>query len=304
MKVSCLLFALNGIFFFGAQDVKAQQQLLNGGFEETYIDSTTFFWESLIPVNWRFGMYIPTDGACPYMGALTNDSHSGEWAVELETLGCAPSSVAGSMWYSAENSGMIAPVINDRPDQLTFYYKFSPVGGDSARFSSLLFNFPDSLSLYDPGWFEAIDTVAYIKDFIPDASDQYIQRISNFNYLSDDVPEYITVSFSSNKQEYYGHAGTTLWIDDVELIYLNTSISEWSDSHINIFPNPVSDRFQLNQAGDVKAERMELLNHVGQSVGTLNPQDRFHAVDHLPPGMYFLQIETEKGVVVKKLVKE
>lgn len=62
--------------------------------------------------------------------------------------------------------------------------------------------------------------------------------------------------------------------------------------------------FQLNQAGEVKAKRMELLNHVGQSVGTLNPQDCYHAVDHLPPGMYFLQIETEKGVVVKKMVKE
>src|SRR5690606_27932615 len=142
----------------------AQQQLLNGGFEETFLDFSVYEDGYEVPMHWRFGYYPMHDGSCPYMGTMTTDSHSGEWALALETWNCTPSHMKGSISYSAGIPEMFAPIINDRPDQLSFYYKFSTVGGDSATFNSLLFNFPDSVSPGEPGWFEAIDTVAYIKE--------------------------------------------------------------------------------------------------------------------------------------------
>src|SRR5690606_21829602 len=120
--------------------LNAQQQLLNGGFEETDVDSVTYLDDFLIPIQWRFGWNTNSTWGCgPYLGKLTDDSHSGNWAVELATLSCVPM-VSGSIGngsgpaHSSFLPEIMAQVINARPDQLSFYYKFNQVGGDSAKF--------------------------------------------------------------------------------------------------------------------------------------------------------------------------
>ena len=315
MKFQKVLF-ISIIFSCSSIFLSAQQQLINGGFEETYVDSVTYLDDYLIPSQWRFGWNtMGTSGCGPYLGKLTNDSHSGNWAVEMETLDCVPL-VSGSVGngsgpaHSSFLPEIMAQVINARPDQLSFYYKFNPVGGDSARFSALLFNYPDSLYTNEPGWFDAIDTVAYIHGTISDSTDQYLQKMANFDYWSDDLPQYFHVFFSSsnNGSETFfppAHAGTTLWVDDVELIYFTTSSeNQLSAFDIQIFPNPVMHQFQIDAPGNFQPQSIVVFDNVGRVVRTMNPQDRFHSMNNLASGIFFLHIETEAGSVVKKLVKD
>jgi len=294
------------------------QQILNGGFEETISDTSSYYPQGYLrPLYWGFGWY--TLGCGYIMGEMTDESHSGNWAIKLETISCAPavvSSVAATR-QEVENSIFLpelsSHIINDRPDQLSFYFKYQPVNGDTARVSALLFNYPDTVftNQWEIDWFEVIDTVAFVQVLLVGSTAQYTQHVVNFEYFSSEVPSYCHVDFFSNHHggEFYGgqhaHPGTTLWIDDVELIYLPTS-SEYqlSTPDIRIFPNPVVSHFQMDVPDKTQIQSVVVFDNYGREMRTLNPQDRFHPMNNLAPGIYFVRIETEKGSVVKKLVKE
>jgi len=157
-----------------------------------------------------------------------------------------------------------------------------------------------------------VDTIGIAQELIIEPTDEYTERVVNFEYFSTETPKYIGVYFSTNHNggSFYGanppaHAGTALWIDDVELIYLPTSSEEQlSTPDIRIFPNPVSGHFQMDVPDKTQIQSVVVFDNYGRAVCTLNPQDRFHPMNNLAPGIYFVRIETEKGSVVKKLVKE
>lgn len=70
-----------------------------------------------------------------------------------------------------------------------------------------------------------------------------------------------------------------------------------------IFPNPFSDRFQLDS--DVNIGRLEIYNSWGSVVSQLETSQRSATINcsNWPPGIYFLKLDTEKGMVIKKAVK-
>ncbi len=74
------------------------------------------------------------------------------------------------------------------------------------------------------------------------------------------------------------------------------------NSHLTIIPNPVSDKFILQNPMDVEVKRCLLLTSVGKEIElnkNLNSEVDVHA---LPEGVYFLRIYTSAAVISKKII--
>lgn len=74
------------------------------------------------------------------------------------------------------------------------------------------------------------------------------------------------------------------------------------DQFIQIIPNPVSDHFNI-RTQNVQLQQLKLYNATGQLVA-IHEADSTVSTEHLPSGVYLVQILTNKGVVSKKVVKQ
>jgi hypothetical protein len=76
---------------------------------------------------------------------------------------------------------------------------------------------------------------------------------------------------------------------------------------LTIFPNPTSSEIQLigNQSS---VNSIEIYNMIGERIYTLPFTDNRSPItiniSAFPSGMYFAKIKSEKGVAVKKFIKE
>jgi Secretion system C-terminal sorting domain len=77
------------------------------------------------------------------------------------------------------------------------------------------------------------------------------------------------------------------------------------DSQVKVWPNPANREIRVRVEGSAAPLRLQLVNLLGQVVHD-QPADEQHEfilpVAHLPAGNYFLQVQTEDGLVVRKVV--
>jgi len=74
-------------------------------------------------------------------------------------------------------------------------------------------------------------------------------------------------------------------------------------SAVSIYPNPTTGELRI-KSDELRVENVELFDMTGEKnfnsqFSILNSLD----ISHLPAGMYFVKITTDKGVVTKKIVK-
>jgi Leucine-rich repeat (LRR) protein len=77
------------------------------------------------------------------------------------------------------------------------------------------------------------------------------------------------------------------------------------NTNINIYPNPVKDELRI-ESGDLKIASVEIVDLAGKKIFTFNSQLSTHSINvsALPQGIYFVKLETDKGIVTKKIIKE
>ena len=102
---------------------------------------------------------------------------------------------------------------------------------------------------------------------------------------------------SSDFEVQTGLAGKTL-SGTLNFTYEEISgISEIESASVKIYPNPVKDELKI-ESGDLTIKKVEILDVTGKVVGnSIN-------VSALSQGIYFVKIETDKGIITRKLVKE
>ncbi|MFA5781571.1 MAG: T9SS type A sorting domain-containing protein, partial [Bacteroidales bacterium] len=95
--------------------------------------------------------------------------------------------------------------------------------------------------------------------------------------------------------------------------YLATGITEAvssTENNIQIFPNPASNYLTIEipcLAGrQAQKSEIKILNIEGQVLKSMNTEEVHATLDisGFARGMYFIKVKTEKGVAVKKFVKE
>jgi hypothetical protein len=84
------------------------------------------------------------------------------------------------------------------------------------------------------------------------------------------------------------------------------SIGDYSETFY-IFPNPTTGELTINNE-QLTINNIEIFDVYGRSVSkpeTRNPKpETVLDISHLPSGIYFIKIETEKGTVTKKIIKQ
>jgi hypothetical protein len=81
----------------------------------------------------------------------------------------------------------------------------------------------------------------------------------------------------------------------------NVSIEEIDGATIKLYPNPNKGSFTLD-LGNTKADEIRILNSLGQEILVLqNANSQYFNLD-LKPGVYFVQIRTQKGINTVKFV--
>jgi len=82
-------------------------------------------------------------------------------------------------------------------------------------------------------------------------------------------------------------------IDDVEL-----------NNQISIYPNPVKDELRIMNY-ELRIMNVEILDITGKIIYNSSfIFNNFINVSSLPQGNYFLKIQTDKGIITKKFIKE
>ena len=71
---------------------------------------------------------------------------------------------------------------------------------------------------------------------------------------------------------------------------------------ISIYPNPATDKIQMAFPAALELKSVSLLNALGKQV--LKSDQKVIDIKHLPTGLYFMSITTNKGVTNKKIVKK
>ena len=105
----------------------------------------------------------------------------------------------------------------------------------------------------------------------------------------------------------YSTANWTSFVDATASFSLDCSVSLSTNEfelakNISIYPNPVKSQIYLNT--DENIESVSIINTFGQTVNS-NLID-YATVDtsNLSNGIYFLKIDTDNGMVIKKFIKE
>jgi len=78
-----------------------------------------------------------------------------------------------------------------------------------------------------------------------------------------------------------------------------------SKDQLQIFPNPVINKLHINSEFDIKG--VEILNSASQIIYSekFNNHKRIEiAIEENLIGLYFLKVETQKGIAIKKIVVE
>lgn len=77
------------------------------------------------------------------------------------------------------------------------------------------------------------------------------------------------------------------------------------ENEIAVYPNPFQSGVNIVCQSNLRVENIQVMNNVGQTIYTMShPTENTLALNDLPKGMYLLQVETDKGMLIKKLIKE
>jgi hypothetical protein len=200
------------------------------------------------------------------------DAHTGTYSAKLVTSNwftLITSATVFSGSFTPNQADPLASVafgkpFTDTPDNFRVWYKYAPVAGDSAEAYTYLTRWNGS---------ETVNVAeAYTKVY--DATSEWTELDIPFTYFSGETPDSITMVFASSAagDNFEGQVGNTIYIDDPELYYCTTGISQpmMSEVSVNVFPNPVTtDNIRFELSKDVEGI-VQIFSNDGKNIVTSN----------------------------------
>ena len=230
-----------------------------------------------------------------YYYAPTTDAYSGNYALLLAnsynvtankmTTGAA--AVDTDSVFSAWGSLEFIP-LQSRPENLAFYYKYLSIGNDSGAVSCVLYD--DAGNVVGEATQKLGEQATYAAVNIPFV---YVSANAVANYS---LSFHNFVAIDSTSQ---AHFGTRMWIDELGFNKTTDIENVSPESGIHIYPNPAQTFFAIATKESVKSIFLYEINGKNVILSTENKQKI--AVNHLPHGLYFLKVETEKGIYWREL---
>jgi len=303
------------IFFALIQLTLFSQNEISGDFEEWFCYPPLAF-----PNGWTNSVF---EIACisPELAAdKTTDNYEGSLAVKMESSICVDPFgenrlQAGFIFTAASDTGYDplwwSVPYSSRPEELSFHYKFHQEGIDSAAIYLLLFNHDTQGN--------NIDTIAVASGYIDEEVTEYTELILPIEYYSEDIPSFAHIFFICSKtigdlgqvtytpaHEINASAGTTLWVDDVVLrsSTVNTTSPQEESWNFNIYPNPVDAEIYIDIPQQIQVDKIQIYDNQGRVVKGSTMFNNILNMSDISKGIYYLKLETNKGIRFKKVIKK
>lgn len=314
MKKIVLTLSIIGL----AQALIAQQQVGNSGFES---------WETVAsgeePVNWNG--FLTAGGSFSFAASDqlnsstdvrpgssgTKSAHvfsnstlsviaNGNLTVGKINMGSATPANANNYNSSITADANFSEALTDSPDSLVFWAKFTPANGagnDSARVRAAIH---DSYDFRDPtDANSASHLVASATRNYANTNGNWVRISVPFDYSGPAAtPAFLLITFTTNKTPGGGTDNDQIWIDDMELIYNQSSASVTENTadfaQVSIQNHQLVIKAQQNATGEVAIYQAN-----GQLVhqGTMEESFTFNQ-----SGVYFVRVASNLGVITKKVI--
>ncbi|MFN0204027.1 MAG: PCMD domain-containing protein, partial [Bacteroidia bacterium] len=274
--------------------VFGQTPLPNGDFE-TWQSSGNY--ENPSPTNfWTTLNAIATLNPAAVTVSKSTDVVSGTYAAKIETKVVGTLVVAGIIttgtFSLATQSLKAGKPFTDKPSNLTGFYKYTSVNGDSFTIAIELSKWMNNQHTILGGSF--IEGNQSVTSYTP------FDLVCDYSNFPNETPDTLTVTFTSSAggANFQGAAGSTLWIDGVELKYNPVSTTEKANATFaTLFPNPASDNLTIQLAEQNTKAVFTLYNQAGQKMQVANISDLETAISlsNVAKGLYLYELVNEKG---------
>ena len=253
----------------------------------------------LMPDGWAIG---PTT-------MRSTDAHSGSYSMEFtvdtftnpltHTLDTVP-----GFAYTGPSS-MLPPkgkffggfAFTGRPDSITGWYKLTSVGNDTAMVYVALSKWNSTTNSRD-----IIGGVSFGTGTTVTSYNRFSEPLF---YYSTATPDTAVILLSLGFVGKAKHFGSKAWVDD--LAWAGGTIMGVEDqslfsSNLKIYPNPATDKLNIQLTGNAKIKNVELVNIVGQTL--VNSNEAYLNLSSYPNGVYFVKVTDMAGKQsVSKFVK-
>ncbi|MBK9730959.1 MAG: hypothetical protein IPO83_06700 [Chitinophagaceae bacterium] len=284
----CTLIYL--VTVFAPVSSNAQNATPNAGFEDW--TAVNFFGNFFIPNSWD-----NLDSSTAIINILTcqrtEDAHSGSYAVKLVSyyvnIGTIVDTANGII--TTGNLITIPPYGNvggityhERPDSISGWFKYAPVGGDSTFIE---------FSLFAPNG----DTIGIALLKIGATISNYTRFSAPVKYFSSETPDLSRWLISSGNG-YDAIPGSTLFVDDVSLLFTTGIHEVQSNSGMQLINTMVTNEILLSNPKHLKSKLL-LYNTIGALQASLpveNESEHF-TLQHLSNGMYSCIVIGDDGSI-------
>lgn len=292
MKIGLITFA---ILLSAILITKAQP---NGGFENWTPD---FSYED--PDHWQtfnfLSLLVPANPLSAFK-AIGIDKHSGNYALKIKTvfLNNKPSQIktgdsAGAVFTGKINfsppSRTYGFPYTGRPENLEFWFKYSPVGADGAGAGIMLLKWNGSgHDTIATGSVELLATSAYTLSQAP------------LQYNSTGLPDTAIIIFTASNDSVLARVGSTLFIDDVLFTgWVGVDEQKINSDKVKIFPNPARDNLRI--LAEIKtADNVRVFDASGKLAGIYKIQNYSTNVNttQFATGSYCCEIRDKKDRII------
>jgi hypothetical protein len=90
---------------------------------------------------------------------------------------------------------------------------------------------------------------------------------------------------------------------EFNIVGIDVGIEHIETNMIKVYPNPTNGKLYVTGMTDVTNSDIEVFDMYGRKQKAESRKKNEIDIPHLPVGIYFVKITTEKGKVVKKVVK-
>ncbi len=223
----------------------------------------------------------------------TTDAYSGSYAIKVktqildgDTLGFFSNDDIRDNWYGGQP-------VSGNPFKLTGYYKYTPVGNDTA-IVGLQTNRWDATQNQEILVEESLTKLPAAATFTP-----FEVTLSYNNWPRVDTLQIAFASSNLVNGQANVQAGSTLIVDSLNLLYFPVGIEEQqiSGNNIRIFPIPADKEINFQFSGDLANMQKNILIFDAQSKKVMELNTRqtiLNSIDvsSLSPGVYFYILES------------
>lgn len=250
--------------------------------------------ESLEPVDWWTPNFVLINQT-PCVTQST-DAHSGQYALRIENVLSNFGDTLGFVTngYFGPNNFMGGMAVTQNPTKVTGYYKYAPVGNDTALVGIFISKFDATF-----GYSVRLDSML-VK--LPAAA-SYTYFEAPLFYNGWPVADTLNITFAAGNFQNDTSLlvpGSVLLVDDIEVFYNPVVVKDLALEQAQlVFPNPAQNRLFIKLEKDEANQSFKLFDAKGTLIldGKCTYQDGMVAsidISDVPQGLYFYQLTNSK----------